>query len=235
MRKKITYSEIKEKGQKIENEMFKRFSNKGKVERPGNEWCDFLFRGIPIEVKSAELLFYNGHSKGFQNTTIGSFNVISESHKKLEDSEGWYCLVMLLKGEKIMTKMVRATEAEIRSRRLLMRTLYSSECISIDGFFKHVKENIGIMKKIESPNNQRRKLLRKIIGFKKMCPDEMLKDEFKRIFDRYRILFCMSPDCNFNEILDKIIENIDEKSIEEINHKLGEFKNERRKIRKIMP
>lgn len=232
-REKIGQQDRKIRASIIEREMMDMFRKKGKVHDLGNEWCDFLFRGIPIEVKSSELVVYNGHSKGRQNHCQGSFVVEVENHRMLKEKEGWYCLVLLIDGREIHTRMLPANVVKRRHRKILLLSYYEVPKLSIKRFFQYVKNNIKDMKTLKPEINQILRLRWRVKGFQRYPPDDDVPTEkFQRIFRHYCAQLGLEQDVGFDVLFKAICLYHTPEEIMSIHADLDAYQLDKRKQKK---
>ena len=126
------------KGQEIENGVIALYrALDAKIEQTYHDNIDATIEGIPVEIKSAELLIKNGHN--WKST--GYFIVKEEYHKELVAIGGMYHLVLTFKGKPLIHKVISAEKVHIQHKRILLRTLYKDEAVTPEEFIFLLKKD----------------------------------------------------------------------------------------------
>lgn len=138
----------KEKAEKIEIEITEKLKEIGEAIHVNSEYDILLDMKIPIEVKSSELCILAGKKPEEKYKTYRRpyFKIKRENHQKLIDQEGYYCLVITFKKERILTLFARAKELKVKDNRSIefifanSEVLYDNYMMDFDQF-KEVIEN----------------------------------------------------------------------------------------------
>ncbi len=105
----MNHREILHKGWDIENQIVFLLRKEAKQTKE-NAFYDIDYKGLQIEVKSAELRTKDGKGNG---SRWGRFLVSKNSHKKLKEQNGWYALAITFKGTIILLRFIQANSIHL--------------------------------------------------------------------------------------------------------------------------